>query len=152
NLLVLGLILTAVAAMADGGGLGKPLAPASGERGWGEGESTTPSPPTPLPRVRGRGAFCCSLAAVCLALACLFKIYPIAIGLLLVVIYPGRFGWRLLLALVLGLGVPFLLQHPEYVATQYAGWLHHLQNDDRSGFPREYWYRDLRLLCDVCHC
>jgi hypothetical protein len=48
--------------------------------------------------------------------------------------------------------VPFVLQHPDYVATQYAGWLHHLQNDDRTGFSHEYWYRDFRLLCDVCHC
>src|SRR5262245_28807728 len=39
---------------------GKPLAPASGERGWGEGvwfffRGIAPSPPTPLPRVQGRG-------------------------------------------------------------------------------------------------
>jgi WD40 repeat protein/sterol desaturase/sphingolipid hydroxylase (fatty acid hydroxylase superfamily) len=33
----------------------RPLAPASGERGWGEGAGLSPSPPTPLPRVQGRG-------------------------------------------------------------------------------------------------
>src|SRR5207237_9491226 len=56
NLLVLGLILMAVAALANAGG-----------------------PVTDSWRF--------ALAAVCLALASLFKIYPIAIGLLLVVIY-----------------------------------------------------------------
>jgi hypothetical protein len=121
NTLVLGLILTAVAAMATADG------PSGGARR-------------------------CQLAAVCLALACLFKIYPIAVGLLLAVIYPGRLGWRMLLALALGLGVPFLLQRPDYVAAQYAGWLHVLRADDRQTLGREFWYRDLRLLCEVCHC
>jgi hypothetical protein len=122
NLLVLGLILTAVAAMAGAGG-------------------------------SSRDTWRCALAAGCLALACLFKVYPIAVGLLLVVIYPGRLGWRLLLALALGLGAPFLFQHPGYVAAQYTGWLHHLRADDRQGLAHEYWYRDLRLLCEAggCH-
>jgi Glycosyltransferase family 87 len=122
NLLVLGLILTAVTAMAGAGG-------------------------------SSRDTWRCALAAACLALACLFKVYPIAVGLLLVVIYPGRLGWRMLLALALGLGAPFLFQHPGYVAEQYTGWLHHLRTDDRQGLAREYWYRDVRLLCEVggCH-
>jgi hypothetical protein len=130
NLLVLGLILTAVAAMAGAGAPhSQPLAPKGREECWR-----------------------CALAAACLALACLFKVYPIAVGLLLVVIYPGRLGWRMLLALALGLGAPFLFQHPVYVAAQYTGWLHYLGSDDRQGLAREYWYRDLRLLCEVCRC
>src|SRR5262245_49755812 len=36
-----------------------------------------------------------NLSAGCLALGCLFKIYPLAVGLLLVVVYPRRLGLRL---------------------------------------------------------
>ena len=37
-----------------------------------------------------------NLAAVLIALACLFKVYPIAVGMLLAALYPRRFfpGWR----------------------------------------------------------
>jgi hypothetical protein len=90
-----------------------------------------------------------SLAAGCVALACLFKVYPIAIGLLLATIYPVRFAGRLCLALILGLVLPFLLQSPDYVWTQYRAWIHHLQHDDRQMLPLELWYRDFRLLCEV---
>jgi hypothetical protein len=88
-----------------------------------------------------------SLAAGCTALACLFKIYPIAVGLLLVVLYPRRFGPRLAAALVVGLALPFLLQDPPYVAAQYASWVDYLRGDDRSGLPLTLCYRDLPLLC-----
>ncbi len=40
-------------------------------------------------------------AALCIAIATFFKIYPIAVGLLICLIAPRRFGWRLLIALVL---------------------------------------------------
>ena len=91
-----------------------------------------------------------NLAAACVALACFFKVYPVAVGLLLVLVYPRRFGWRLLLALVAGLALPFVLQRPDYVADQYLGWLHHLQTNDRHSLPRELWYRDVQLLCWAC--
>jgi hypothetical protein len=92
-----------------------------------------------------------NLAAGSVALACLFKIYPIAIGLLLVVVYGRRLALRLGLALAVGLLVPFLLQQPDYVAAQYAGWLEHLRTDDRQTMPVELWYRDIRLLCHTLH-
>jgi hypothetical protein len=120
NTLVLGLILAAVAALAT------------------PDESSTGS--------RRR----CALAGVCMALACLFKVYPIAVGLLLLAIHPRRFGRWLVPALAVGLLLPFLLQRPDYVAQQYAGWLHHMQANDRSVLPRELCYRDLQLLCRVC--
>jgi hypothetical protein len=110
NLLVIGLLLAGVAAVA-------------GER-W-------------------------NLASVCVALACLFKLYPVAVGLLLALVYPRRFAGRFAVALVLGLAVPFLLQRPGYVAEQYVGWLEHLRRDDRTVLPLALWYRDLRLLCHV---
>jgi Glycosyltransferase family 87 len=87
------------------------------------------------------------LAGCCLAGACLFKLYPVAVALLLAVGSPRRFlGW-FLTALAVGLALPFLLQSPGYVADQYAGWWQHLLTQDRQGLEREYWYRDLRLLC-----
>jgi hypothetical protein len=88
--------------------------------------------------------------AGCVALACLFKVYPIALGLLLVLARPRPFTVRLLLLLTAGLALPFLLQRPGYVAAQYLGWLHHLETSDRHALPRELWYRDFQLLCWAC--
>jgi hypothetical protein len=107
NLLVIGLLLAAVAGVAD--------------RRW-------------------------NLASILAAAACLVKLYPIAVGLLLALLHPRRFGSRLAATLAVGFTVPFLLQEPAYVAQQYAGWMRHLREDDRQVRPRELWYRDVRLL------
>jgi hypothetical protein len=90
-----------------------------------------------------------NLASVFLAVACLFKLYPIAVALLMVAAYPRRLALRLTIALGLGFGVPFLLQDPTYVSDQYAGWMHHLATDRRQNWPVERGYRDLRMLCQV---
>jgi hypothetical protein len=87
-----------------------------------------------------------NLAAFCLALACLFKIYPIALALLLVLYYPRQLSFRLIAMIAAGVFMPFLLQNRHYVWDQYAGWLDHLRNDDRQVLARELWYLDLRLL------
>src|SRR5262249_31770343 len=92
-----------------------------------------------------------NLASGLLALACLFKLYPIALGLLLAAVYPRRFAGRFLVALAFGLALPFLLKPSAYVLDQYTGWWHHLTTDDRQALPIELWYRDLRLLCHGCH-
>ena len=92
-----------------------------------------------------------NLASGCLALACLFKVYPVAVGLLLAAAYPRRFAGRFVIALLVGAAVPFLLKPPAYVVEQYGGWLQHLTTDDRQQLPVELWYRDLRLLCRNCH-
>src|SRR5207237_312863 len=55
------------------------------------------------------------LAASCTALATLFKLYPIALGLLMAATFPRRFAGRLVLALLVGLALPFALQQPHYV-------------------------------------
>ena len=39
-------------------------------------------------------------AALCVTVAALFKLYPISIGLLICLIAPKRFGWRLLTAIL----------------------------------------------------
>ncbi len=87
-----------------------------------------------------------NLAAGCVALACLFKVYPIALGLLLVLIHPRRFAGRFVLALAVGLVLPFGLQHVDYVAGQYQSWWNHFQTYDRQRLIVELWYRDIRLL------
>jgi hypothetical protein len=99
---------------------------------------------------RDPDGFCHKLAAGCVALACLFKVYPIALGLLLALVQPRRFTVRLLLLLLAGLLLPFLLQRPGYVAAQYVDWLHHLRTYDRHGLVRDLWYRDFQLLCWTC--
>ncbi len=91
-----------------------------------------------------------NVAALCLAVACLFKVYPIAVGLLLVALYPRRLAPRLGLLLAAGLLLPFLLQRSGYVAAQYAGWVEHLAQNDRQLRPRAFWYRDARLLWGLC--
>ena len=87
-----------------------------------------------------------NLAAACVAAACLFKGYPLAVGLLLAAVYPRQFGPRLALALFAGLALPFLLQRPDYVARAYGGWAAALGADDRTDGPLSHSYRDLWLV------
>ncbi len=88
-----------------------------------------------------------NLAAACVTGACLFKGYPLAVGLLLAAVYPRRFGPRLALALAVGFAAPLVLQRPEYVAAQYHEWVAQLGADDRTNAPLVNGYRDLWLLC-----
>jgi hypothetical protein len=91
-----------------------------------------------------------NLAAAFVAAACALKLYPIAVGLLLVLVYPRQFGWRLSLALVLAALLPFCFQRPAYVWEQYRQWSQLLGADDRKAFPSDIAYRDLWLLFRVC--
>jgi hypothetical protein len=76
-----------------------------------------------------------AIAALCVAAATYIKIYPLAVGLLLLLIAPRKLGWRLLLALLL-LGIlPFLFQHWSYVSQQYHEWISTRSADDRRLYP-----------------
>lgn len=90
-----------------------------------------------------------NIAAACLTIACLLKVYPIALGLLLVVVYPRQLGWRLTLGLAGGFLLPFLTQRPLYVIEQYGQWIDYLGHTDRQRLSVEGAYRDFRLLCRV---
>lgn len=90
-----------------------------------------------------------NLAAGFIALATLLKLYPLAIGLLLVGLYPRKFAARLAIALGIGLLLPFLMAPPGYVLRQYADWVNYLNVDDRTLLPINLWMRDFRLLCRV---
>ncbi len=90
-----------------------------------------------------------NLAAACVAVAFLFKGYPLAVGLLLAAVYPRQFAPRLALALTAGLALPFLLQRPAYVLGEYEQWLRLVGGDDRKDRPVVNAYRDLWLLFRV---
>jgi hypothetical protein len=87
-------------------------------------------------------------SAICFALAVLIKPYVLAVALLVAVAQP-RLWPRLAAALAAGVALPFLFQHPGYVAGQYAAWIRHFADNDRSDFPLRGCYRDLALLFRV---
>jgi hypothetical protein len=92
-----------------------------------------------------------SLAAAFVALATAVKVYPLALGLLLMAAYPRRFAPRLLLALALAAVLPFACQHWDYVHAQYSLWLARLGKDQRWDWPLHMAYRDLWLLMRLYH-
>jgi hypothetical protein len=73
-----------------------------------------------------------AIAAVCIGIAAYLKIYPLAVGLLLVLIYPRQLGWRSAVALILLGTLPFLLQKPAYVFEQYQRWFSSRSLDHRG--------------------
>lgn len=87
-----------------------------------------------------------TLAAVAIALAVVCKIYPLSLGLVLIVLYPRELSWRIPLAVAAAMLVPFLFQHPDYVVDQYRKWIENLRTEDRTNIPLEHMYRDLWLL------
>jgi hypothetical protein len=76
-----------------------------------------------------------SVAALCVAFATYLKIYPLAVGLILLLMAPRRLGWRLLLALLVLGFLPFLFQHWSYVSQQYHEWISTRSADDRRLYP-----------------
>lgn len=87
-----------------------------------------------------------TVAALLLAVATVFKLYPIAIGLLMMIALPRAFTLRYALMLLGGCILPFLLQSPAYVAGQYRLWFDYLIVDDRHSAAIEQAPRDLFLL------
>jgi hypothetical protein len=85
-------------------------------------------------------------AALCVAIATCFKIYPLAVGLLICLLAPRRFSGRMLIALLLLVLLPFLLQHWSYVANQYHTWIATRTSDDRRQWPIEKLPLDLWFL------
>lgn len=91
------------------------------------------------------------LAAFCVALSVYFKIYPIAMGLVLVVAYPKDFSWRFFAALI-GLGaLSFVLQRPSYVWSQYQLWVATRLADNRLQYQMDIAPRDLWMIFKTVH-
>lgn len=91
-----------------------------------------------------------TLAAVTVALACYLKLYPLAIGLLLIVVFAKQFSWRFGLAMALGFVLPFALGNPAYVGQAYSSWLDRLAADQRTFSPESAGYRDCWFLLKTC--
>jgi hypothetical protein len=87
-----------------------------------------------------------TLAAAALGVACYFKIYPLALAMLLIAIYPRPFAWRFGVAIVVGALLPFLVKDPPYVARQYERWFGNLVGDHRSDWSLTGGFRDGWML------
>ena len=84
-----------------------------------------------------------AVAALCIGIVAYLKIYPLAAGLLLCVIFPRKFSWRLGSALLALGALSFVLQKPSYVAEQYHNWVATRSVDERHrdvmNRPRDLW-------------
>ncbi len=84
-----------------------------------------------------------AFAALCIGVIAYLKIYPLAAGLLLCVIFPQKFSWRLVAALLALGALSFILQKPAYVAEQYHHWVATRSVDERHhdimNRPRDLW-------------
>jgi len=92
-----------------------------------------------------------TLAAFCIAVATYFKIYPLAVGLLLILLFPRKFSWRLIVALIVIGALSFLLQRPSYVLHQYELWWQTRMTDNRMQYSYDIAPRDLYLLFRLAH-
>jgi len=91
------------------------------------------------------------LSALCVALATYLKVYPLVAGLLLLLVYPGKFGLRFFVSLAGLFLLSLVLQHPAYVQDQYQMWISTRLNEDRHLFSQESLPHDLFLLLNYLH-
>jgi len=89
-------------------------------------------------------------AALALGIAIFWKIYPLAVGLLFILVAPGKFWWRLPLIVLIGGGAPFLFQSWDYVSHQYWLWYDTRVSDNRLEYelavaPLDLWYLLVRF-------
>jgi alpha-1,2-mannosyltransferase len=87
-----------------------------------------------------------NFASLLITLAFICKVYPLALGMLLMVLYPRQLLLRIPLGIAASLLAPFLCQDPQYVVDQYGKWFALLRADDRSWIPLDQTYRDFWLL------
>ena len=89
-----------------------------------------------------------TLAALAIGVATFLKIYPLSLGLLLVLLFPKRLSWRLLGVLALGLLLPYATKpfDAAFVTRSYDEWLALLKSDDRKYFPEWDKYKDFSLM------
>ncbi len=85
-------------------------------------------------------------AALWLSIAGWIKLYPFAIGLLVTLALPWRFGARFLLCTVAGFVLPFVLNDFAYVWDQYGDYVRYLGDDDRTYAPLSRVPRDWTAL------
>jgi hypothetical protein len=86
-----------------------------------------------------------TIAAIALAVAVHWKVYPVVAGLLLILLFPRGFSWRFVLAVVITGLIPFLFQNASYVIDQYRLWYDTRTADNRLDYslaiaPRDLWF------------
>jgi len=91
-----------------------------------------------------------TLSAVVLGFVTYLKIYPLSVGLLLVLLYPRQLGWRLALTLILMGAASFVLQRPSYVLEQYQRWFNTRATDDRR-MNMDIAPRDFAMILRFLH-
>ena len=91
-----------------------------------------------------------TLSAICVGICAYLKIYPLSVGLLLVLVYPRKLGWRIALTLILMGALPFILQRPAYVFEQYQRWFAFRAADDRR-LNMDIAPRDFAMILRVLH-
>jgi Glycosyltransferase family 87 len=91
-----------------------------------------------------------TLSAVAVGFSAYLKIYPLSVGLLLVLLYPRQLGWRLVLALILMGAASFVLQRPAYVLEQYQRWFSTRAADDRR-MNMDIAPRDFAMILRLLH-
>jgi hypothetical protein len=87
-----------------------------------------------------------NLAALCIAVAAFFKLYPFAFGLLLAALYPRKLIWRLAVMAGALFLLSLLLQKPGYALAQYRNWFACLGADHRRLADGVGYWRDVWLL------
>jgi len=91
-----------------------------------------------------------TLSAVAVGFSAYLKIYPLALGMLLVLLYPRQLGWRLALTLILMGAASFALQRPAYVLEQYQRWFSTRAADDRR-MNMDIAPRDFAMILRLLH-
>lgn len=89
------------------------------------------------------------LCAACAAFAIYWKVYPIALALLLTVVFPKKLGVRIVVCVIVLFVVSLLLQAPQYVVDQYHRWIATLISDPRREIDYYGKNRDFYLLLRV---
>jgi hypothetical protein len=87
-----------------------------------------------------------NVAALCIATTAFVKLYPLAFGLVLAVLYPRKMTWRLAAAVGALFFLSLMLQQPAYVLAQYRGWFACLGADHRRLADGVGTWRDVWLL------
>ena len=85
-------------------------------------------------------------AALSIAVAASFKIYPLSLGLLFILAAPAAFALYLAAALLVCSVLPFAVQAPAYVWHQYLGWEKTRLADNRLEYSARHAPMDMWLI------
>lgn len=92
-----------------------------------------------------------TVSAIAIGIATYFKIYPLAVGLLLLLLYPRQLWWRLAVVLISMGALTFILQDPLYVKKQYQLWMKYRLADNRFEYDYEIASRDFLMILRALH-